>query len=248
MAFAPVARGSDSEEKKARALYSAGEVAFNKGDFQTAYEDFRQSYTISQEPALLYNIASVLNRLQRPHEAAQTLASYLRLRPRDPERPAIEERIRTLEEGQRLLDAERAAASHASAGSPTTAPSAAEQKSESSRGALHTAGIATMAVGGASLIVSIALYSYLRTVVVAGCNTSTAQCPASDLARANADAGPFQRGSLATLIVGGALVAAGAVAFGLTRPHAKTASARGPAIFVAPLALDGAGAVVVGRF
>jgi hypothetical protein len=229
-----VARGDEAEEKKARDLYSAGEAAFKQGAFQVAYDDFMQSYAISQEPALLYDIAAVLQRLQRPHEAAQALASYLRLRPSDPERAAIEERIRTLEEGQRLLDVDPAAA--------------VERKSESRRGAWRTAGIATMAVGGASLFTSVVLYAYLRAVVVGRCNTSTAQCPAADLGRANADAGPFQNASIATVIVGGALVAAGAAAFVLTRRHAKTTSARGAAIFVAPLALDGLGAVVVGRF
>jgi tetratricopeptide (TPR) repeat protein len=237
--FGWVARGNEAEEDKARDLYVAGEAAFKTGDYQVAYEDFSQSYTISQKPALLYNMASALQRLQRPHDAAQALASYLRLRSRDPERAAIEERIRTLEEGQRLLDAERAAAG--------------ERKPESSagasgRGAWHTAGIATMAIGGASLIVSAGLYGYLRNVVVAGCNTSTAQCPATDLGRANAHAGTYQSASMATVITGGILVAAGVVAFVLTRPHAKAASAQRPAIFVAPLALDGPGAVVVGRF
>jgi tetratricopeptide (TPR) repeat protein len=229
--FARVAHGSEAEEKKARNLYLAGEAAFNKGDFKVAYDDFRQSYAISQEPALLYNIASALQRLQRPHDAAQTLASYLRLRPSDPDRAAIEERIRTLQEEQRLLDGERA-----------------QRKSESSRNAWHTAGIATMAVGGASLLTSLVLYAYLRGVVVAKCNTSTAQCPASDLGRANADAGPLQNGSIATVVLGGALVAAGTAAFVLTRRRAKAASAQSPAIFVAPLALDGPGVVVVGRF
>ncbi len=237
--FARVARGSEAEEKRARALYAAGVAAFDKGDFKVAYDDFKQSYAISQEPPLLYNIASTLQRLQRPHDAAQTLASYLRLRPNDPDRAAIEERIRTLEEGQRLLDAERAPA--------------VEHKPESSAGAndggkWRMAGIAAMAVGAASLITSAVLYGYLRGVVVAGCNTSTAQCPAADLDRANAGAGPFQTASIVMVILGGALVAAGGLAFVLTRRQAATASARRPAISIAPLALDGPGAVVAGSF
>jgi hypothetical protein len=57
---------------------------------------------------------SRLQGLRRPHEAAEALRSFLRLRPDDPEKGAIEERIRTLEEEQRLLDQER--------GTPTVTP------------------------------------------------------------------------------------------------------------------------------
>jgi hypothetical protein len=61
---------------------------------------------LSQQPALLYNIASALRGLRRPHEAAEALRSYLRLQPEDPDAPAIAKRIQSLEEEQRLLDAE----------------------------------------------------------------------------------------------------------------------------------------------
>ncbi|MCU1280649.1 MAG: hypothetical protein JWM53_4195, partial [bacterium] len=58
--------------------------------------------------ALLYNIASALQGLKRPHEAAEALRSFLRLQPNDPDRPKIDQRIATLEEEQRMIDTERA--------------------------------------------------------------------------------------------------------------------------------------------
>src|SRR6476659_818050 len=88
-----VARGDAARDERARQLFQAGRDAYNAGDFQKAY-------TLSHQPALLYNVASALQGLRRPHDAAEALRSYLRLKPDDVERPQIEERIRTLEEEQ----------------------------------------------------------------------------------------------------------------------------------------------------
>lgn len=99
---------AQSREERARQLFLDGKQAYQANDFQKAYDDFKESYILSQQPALLYNIASALRGLRRPHEAAEALRSYLRLQPEDPDAPAIAKRIQSLEEEQRLLDAERA--------------------------------------------------------------------------------------------------------------------------------------------
>ena len=99
---------AQSRDERARQLFLEGKQAYQTSDFQTAYDDFKESYILSQQPALLYNIASALQGLRRPHEAAEALRSYLRLKPEDADAPAIAERINSLEEEQRLLDAERA--------------------------------------------------------------------------------------------------------------------------------------------
>src|SRR5947209_5640167 len=93
--------------EKAKDLFAQGKVAYEQGDYEKAYASFKESYLLSHEPALLYNISSALQGLRRPHEAAEALRSFLRLRPDDPEKAAMEERIRTLEEEQKLIDAER---------------------------------------------------------------------------------------------------------------------------------------------
>ena len=95
-----------ARDKQARELYLSGRDAYNAGDFAKAYDAFRESFSLSHEPALLYNIASALQGLKRPHEAAEALRSYLRLKPEDPDKPQIEQRIRTLEEEQHILDLE----------------------------------------------------------------------------------------------------------------------------------------------
>src|SRR5689334_12289998 len=91
-------------DQEARAAYRAGAAAYEAGDYQTAYDRFKESFQLSHEPALLYNIASALQGLKRPHEAAESLRSFLRVQPNDPDRPKIEQRIATLEEEQRMID------------------------------------------------------------------------------------------------------------------------------------------------
>ena len=99
---AGVARADDAAARHNRRgeLYSTGRDAYNAGDFAKAYDAFQGIVPLSHQPALLYNIASALQGLKRPHEAAEALRSYLRLKPDDPDKPQIEQRIRTLEEEQ----------------------------------------------------------------------------------------------------------------------------------------------------
>jgi tetratricopeptide (TPR) repeat protein len=96
-------------DEDARVLYERGKDAFEHDQPQEAYDCFRKAYMISQRPALLFNMASALTKLDRPHDAAESLRAFLRVMPNDPDRAGIEERIRALEEKQRLIDDERRA-------------------------------------------------------------------------------------------------------------------------------------------
>ena len=102
-----VASADARQEQAARDAFAAGRAAYETADYQTAYDKFKESFQLSHEPALLYNIASALQGLKRPHEAAEALRSFLRLQPTDADRLNIEQRIATLEEEQRMLDLER---------------------------------------------------------------------------------------------------------------------------------------------
>jgi len=95
------------QDREARDAFNIGRTAYESGDYQLAYDKFKESFQLSHEPALLYNIASALQGLKRPHDAAEALQSFLRLQPNDPDRAKIEQRIATLEEEQRMIDAER---------------------------------------------------------------------------------------------------------------------------------------------
>src|SRR5262249_23395500 len=104
---APPAAADSARDSKARQLFEQGKPAYENSEFDKAYDCFKQAYVVSQQPALLYNMASALQALERPHEAAEALRSYLRAVPKDPDAAAIEQRISSLEESQRLLDGER---------------------------------------------------------------------------------------------------------------------------------------------
>jgi tetratricopeptide (TPR) repeat protein len=105
---ASTASADPRSDQGARNAYKAGAAAYEAGDYQTAYDRFKESFQLSHEPALLYNIASALQGLKRPHDAAESLRSFLRVQPNDPDRSTIEQRIATLEEEQRMIDADRA--------------------------------------------------------------------------------------------------------------------------------------------
>lgn len=103
--------GADArQDQAARDAFKSGRTAYEAGDYQLAYDKFKESFQLSHEPALLYNVASALQGLKRPHEAAEALRSFLRLQPNDPDRAKIDQRIATLEEEQHMMDAEKAKA------------------------------------------------------------------------------------------------------------------------------------------
>jgi tetratricopeptide (TPR) repeat protein len=95
------------QDQAARDAYKVGRSAYEAGDYQVAYDKFKESFQLSHEPALLYNISSALQGLKRPHEAAEALRSFLRLQPSDPDKERIDKRIATLEEEQKIIDIER---------------------------------------------------------------------------------------------------------------------------------------------
>lgn len=108
--IASAAAATEVQEEEARTLFQSGKAAFAAERYQAAYDLFKQAYLLSPEPALLYNMASALQALGRPHDAAEELRAYLRTRPDVSEREQIETRIRALEEAQRLLDEEKKSA------------------------------------------------------------------------------------------------------------------------------------------
>jgi hypothetical protein len=94
---------AQTRNEQAKREFQLGKAAYERGDFQTAYDAFKRSYIMSQQPALLYNISSAQQGLGRPHEAAETLRDYLKAVPQDPERADIEKRIAALEEANWLI-------------------------------------------------------------------------------------------------------------------------------------------------
>src|SRR5689334_9218945 len=88
--FTSPSRADTARDSQARSLFVEGKHAYEAGEYQRAYDQFKESYLLSHVPALLYNIASALQGLKRPHDAAEALRSFLRLEPNDPDRGAME--------------------------------------------------------------------------------------------------------------------------------------------------------------
>lgn len=90
---------ADSEDR-ARALFEAGRVAVQEGDYEAAYRYFTDAYTSSQRPVLLFNIASAAERIERQDEAVARYREYLAQVPDAENRAYVEGRIRALESRQ----------------------------------------------------------------------------------------------------------------------------------------------------
>jgi tetratricopeptide (TPR) repeat protein len=97
---------AQQRDADARLAYAQGREAYQTGKYELALQKFRYCYTLSGEPALLYNISAALQSLDRPGDAADALQQYLTARPADPQRAEIETRIANLRQAQALVDKE----------------------------------------------------------------------------------------------------------------------------------------------
>ena len=62
---------------RARALFEAGRVAINEGDYDAAYRYFTEAHELSERPRLLFNMAIAAERLRRDSEALELYERYL---------------------------------------------------------------------------------------------------------------------------------------------------------------------------
>lgn len=92
---APVESAGDAE---ARALFLRGEAAYDAGRYEEALADFARAHELSGRPGLLFNIASVSERLRHDEEALRSYEAYLAAMPDAPNREFVASRIAFLEE------------------------------------------------------------------------------------------------------------------------------------------------------
>jgi tetratricopeptide (TPR) repeat protein len=86
------------EERIARAkkAFAAGTRAYSNGDFETALARFKRAYELTGSPDLLYNIATVSDRMRLDEEALEAYEGYLEARPQSPDREHVASRIDVL--------------------------------------------------------------------------------------------------------------------------------------------------------
>jgi tetratricopeptide (TPR) repeat protein len=150
IAGAPAAAQDD---ERARLHFESGRSYFAEGAYERALQEFQQAYTLSERPALLFNIGQTEERLAMYEEAAQTFERYLAAVPNDENRAVLERRIANLRERAQG----RATQPHTEPlpePQATTGPRTATQTPSTSGGndGLVLGGIAALAVGGAALV------------------------------------------------------------------------------------------------
>lgn len=82
---------------EARGAFDAGQAAYRAGRFPEALSYFERAYELTEEPDLLYNIATVHDRLRHDREALDAYRAYLAARPAADDRANLEARIEVLE-------------------------------------------------------------------------------------------------------------------------------------------------------
>lgn len=92
----PPTPAPDPLDQAARLIFESAREAFANGDYPVALTRFRQAYEASARPAMLFNIATTLDRLRQDEEACATFERYLAADRDIPNRAEIEARVRSL--------------------------------------------------------------------------------------------------------------------------------------------------------
>ncbi len=96
LADSPDANSRDARIVQARKAFAEGTEAYQQGEFETALARFRRAYELTESPDLLYNIATVSDRMRRDEEALRAYEGYLEARPRSADGEHIRSRIEVL--------------------------------------------------------------------------------------------------------------------------------------------------------
>ena len=103
--IAALSHGAYADEATAKARYSAGESAYNLGQFDKAIELFKQAYEQWPEPAFLFNVAQAYRQTGDCKQALFFYKRFLSLKENDTKRPMkselkteVEGRVAELEE------------------------------------------------------------------------------------------------------------------------------------------------------
>jgi len=201
---------SAAELTEAERQFSLGVSAYQAEHLDDALVLFMRAYELSQAPELLYNVATVHERLRHDADALDAYESYLEAVPTSSDRATIEARIRLLREAV-VVDVVR----EMEAPAPTPAPAAlaidsAPSGSDPAPWILTTAGL-VVAAGGGVLVALAALDT--NTI------TSTTSWTEASAAR---DRAPIFSGLGLAAIGAGAITAVIGIVWGVTSPSASS--------------------------
>lgn len=150
----------DAATDEARGAFAAGQAAYSAGRFAEALDYFERAYELTREPDLLYNIATVHDRLRHDAQALEAYRGYLEARPDAEDRANIEARIAVLEEAARSETQAPPAEVEPEAQAEAEAELASGEAIETAPSRASGAGPApwiVVGVGGAFLVAGVAL-------------------------------------------------------------------------------------------
>lgn len=220
LAAQPSIAQAQSDDERARMHFQAGRSYFDQRRLEDALREFNEAYRLSDRAALLLNIATVLERLERLDDAADTVDRYLELEPDAEDRRTLTERAASMraEAAEQRAAEEAAAAEETDTGPPTeSSRDRAGPSNEGDGGGIGTLGLVGIIVAGvgvAAVVPTVAFgvisedhYQRVQTECAAD-----GTCPAS--VQGSLDEGPlFADISTGMLFVSIGLVAAGAALF-----------------------------------
>jgi tetratricopeptide (TPR) repeat protein len=90
------AQSREARISQAKKAFAAGTQAYAEGEFDTALASFKRAYELTGSPDLLFNIATVSDRMRLDEEALAAYEGYLAARPKSADREHVESRISVL--------------------------------------------------------------------------------------------------------------------------------------------------------
>lgn len=87
---------TDELTAEARTFFQRGVAMFQRRAFEAAMQAFTAAYGFARLPEVVYNLAITAEKLGRAQEAIDYYREFLRVRPDDPSRAQIEDRVRAL--------------------------------------------------------------------------------------------------------------------------------------------------------
>jgi tetratricopeptide (TPR) repeat protein len=97
---------AEDPKQEAKARYTTGQSHYNLNEFQEALQDFKEAYRLFPDPVFLFNVAQCERQLGNLDEGIKFYRSYLRNKPKAPNRQEVERRI---DEMQAAIDAKKVA-------------------------------------------------------------------------------------------------------------------------------------------
>lgn len=161
LAAAAPAEAEEPSVEEAKRHYGAGAVAYEKGDYATAVEEFRKAFVASHRAEILFDIARAETRLGNERDAIEYLKEYLKMMPDAPDAASVEAEVAAREKALAAAEAERRAAADAAAARKREEEARAQARraeEAAARGSpLRKPAIALLAGGGVLVAGGIAL-------------------------------------------------------------------------------------------